>query len=62
MSEDRKIHITRLLKDLELPYYTLTAWELSYIASVSDQFERSGRLSETQYDKLIDVHKRRCLQ
>lgn len=54
--------IEEMLKDLERPYKTLTAWELGFLESVSDQFSRSGKLSSRQVESLTKIHLEKVLQ
>lgn len=54
--------IQEMLKDLERPYKILTAWELGFLESVSDQFLRSGKLSSRQLETLTKIHREKVLQ
>ncbi len=42
----------RMLNELEAPSKPLTKWEESFLASVTDQYECSGSLSERQFEIL----------
>jgi hypothetical protein len=44
--------IDHMLKELEQPKKKLTAWELGFIESIAEQFEKSGRLSARQFEIL----------
>jgi len=41
---------------LETPSKELTKWEQSFIESVRDQFERTGRLSDPQLEVLEKIY------
>ena len=47
------------LNDLILANATFTQWEKDFLVSVTDQFDRSGKLSEGQIEKLNEIHGRR---
>jgi hypothetical protein len=34
----------------------LSDWETAFVESVSDQFEKKKSLTDTQYDKLEEIH------
>lgn len=44
--------LARFIADVNENGRGLTAWELSFMESVTDQFERTGRLSERQQEVL----------
>ncbi len=46
----------QMLEKLEAPYKVLTAWEQDFVESVTDQFNRNGRLSERQFQVLERIH------
>ena len=48
--------ISHFLKSLERPSRSLKPWELSFLASIGDQFERNGRLSDKQFEKLEQIY------
>lgn len=43
-------------KQLEAPNKELTSWEVSFVESVSDQFTRSGSLSDRQIEILEKIY------
>lgn len=49
-------NIESFLKELEHPAKTLTAWELSFLESIKDQFDRSGHLSVKQFEVLERIY------
>ena len=48
--------IKHFLSELENPVKRLTNWELGFLESISDQFERSGNLSEKQFECLERIY------
>lgn len=48
--------IEHWLRELERPAKTLSSWELQFLESVSDQFLRTHRLSEKQFEILEKVY------
>jgi len=48
--------IGHFLKALERPSKTLTAWELGFLASVGEQFDANGSLSEKQFARLEQIY------
>lgn len=48
--------IKHMLTELQSPSKTLTPWELGFLESVSDQFDRRGTLSEKQYEILENIY------
>jgi hypothetical protein len=44
------------LKELERPAKTLTAWELSFLESISDQFSSRQTLSDKQFAILERIY------
>ena len=48
--------ITHMLKSLEAPSRELTKWEEDFIASVTEQFEERGSLSERQAEVLERIY------
>lgn len=53
---DRAEVIMHMLQTLEMPTRRLTAWELQFLESVSDQFTRRGSLSERQFGTLERIY------
>jgi hypothetical protein len=53
MSKDLIAHI---FTELQRPKQKLTPWELDFIASVSDQFDRKGSLSPKQFAVLERIY------
>ena len=48
--------VESFLKALESPAKTLTKWELSFIESISDQFERKHFLTDRQFETLEKIY------
>lgn len=48
------------LEGLHRPRLTLSAWELGFLASVADQFERNGKLSERQLETLKKLYEEKA--
>ena len=48
--------IQHMLTSLEHPYKRLTAWELSFLESVTDSFYLRGTLSDEQVEKLEAIY------
>lgn len=53
--------IARMFSDLEDQTDRMNDWEQNdFFPSVSDQFERSGELTDNQYNCLKKIHTRLC--
>lgn len=61
LSEDDRDNAEHYLKELENPLRALKANELGAVESWADEFERTGSLTERQFEKLVELHKRKCL-
>lgn len=48
--------IDHFLRELQHPYKKLTAWELDFLESVQDQFDRRGGLTEKQFEVLERIY------
>ncbi len=48
--------IEHFLTELEHPSRTLTSWELEFLTSIRDQFDRRGTLTERQFNKLESIY------
>lgn len=48
--------ICHMLSELANPSKELTKWEQSFYESIIDQFDRSGSLSEKQFDILERIY------
>jgi hypothetical protein len=48
--------VEHFFKELERPAKELTPWELDFLISVKDQFDRKGRLSEKQFEVLERIY------
>jgi len=48
--------IAHFLHELETPAKELTVWEVDFVASVADQFERRGTLSDKQFEILEKLY------
>ena len=48
------------LQALQHPYKRLTAWELEFLTSVTDQFSRNQNLSERQVEVLNKIHEEKA--
>lgn len=48
--------IRHFLSELENPNKTLTKWEEDFVVSISDQFDRSGSLSDKQFSILERIY------
>ena len=55
-SDYRFNRIEHIFKFIE--YEKLNDWEDRFVASVSDQFDKRGTLTDNQYDKLEEVFER----
>jgi hypothetical protein len=49
-------NIQHMLRELERPAKALTDWELNFLASITDQFNRRGSLSQKQFDILEKIY------
>jgi hypothetical protein len=45
-----------MLKELERPAKRLSSWELNFLESISDQFDRRGDLTDKQFDTLDRIY------
>jgi hypothetical protein len=52
----RQEHISHMLGALETPTKGLTNWEQSFIESLTDQWDRSGHLSDRQVEILEKIY------
>lgn len=48
--------VEHFLRELEMPAKTLTEWELDFLVSIRDQFDRRGSLSEKQFEILERIY------
>jgi hypothetical protein len=48
--------IEHFLDALERPAKQLTSWELDFLESITEQFERSGSLSDKQFEVLERIY------
>ena len=48
--------IQHFLKELERPAKKLSDWELGFLESITDQFNRRGSLSAKQFDILEKIY------
>lgn len=48
--------IRHMLDELQTPAKTLTAWELNFLESISDQFEERSTLSDSQFEVLERIY------
>jgi hypothetical protein len=48
--------IEHFLRELEHPAKRLTVWELEFMTDVKDQFDRTGFLSQGQFEKLEQIY------
>lgn len=48
--------IAHFLKELERPARSLTAWELDFLESITDQFTHKGTLSDKQFSVLERIY------
>lgn len=48
--------IDHMLESLEHPYKPLSDWEKTFIASIRDQFDQRGTLSDKQFAKLETIY------
>jgi hypothetical protein len=53
---DKEKLITHMLESLETPSRELTPWEVDFIASLKEQFEIRGSLSERQSEILERIY------
>ena len=51
--------IEHMFRDLERPKNPLTTWELEFLTSIKDQFDRRGSLSVKQTDILSRIYEER---
>ncbi len=51
--------IEHFFRELERPAKTLTEWELGFLTSAKDQFDRRGSLSPKQFAKLEAIYTER---
>lgn len=49
-------NISRFIEALEQPKKTLTRWEEDFLVSIRDQFDRTGELSERQFEILEKLY------
>lgn len=52
----RILLIEHMLQALQMPSKELTKWEEGFLATVTDQWERTKNLSMTQYEKLEQIY------
>lgn len=48
--------VKHMLSELEQPARELTAWEVGFLESLTDQFERRGSLSARQFEILERIY------
>lgn len=48
--------IEHFLKELENPVKDLTPWEMNFVISITDQFNRKGTLSDKQFEILERIY------
>ncbi len=48
--------IEHFLKELERPAKTLSEWELDFLTSIKDQFDRRGMLTTKQFEILERIY------
>ena len=53
---ERKALVLHMLQELSVPAKPLTAWEDSFVESVSEQFHQRGTLSDKQFDMLERIY------
>lgn len=56
----QKDNVSRWIHGLENPRQDLNAWELGFLASVADQFDRIEFLSEKQIDTLKKLYEEKA--
>jgi hypothetical protein len=54
--EARRTTISTWLTELERPAKQLSAWELNFLSSVSEQFYERGTLTDKQFDVLERIY------
>ncbi len=60
LSQEERAEIQHHLDCLQRPYKQLNAWELDFLTSVTDQFNRSLHLTEHQREKLKDIYEKKA--
>lgn len=48
--------IEHMLKELERPVKDTTPWEMNFLISIQDQFNRKGTLSDKQFEILERIY------
>lgn len=48
--------VKHMLTELEQPARELTSWETGFVASITDQFDRRGSLSDRQFEILERIY------
>jgi hypothetical protein len=48
--------VEHFFKELEMPVKELTPWELDFLTSVKDQFDRKGVLTDRQFEVLEKIY------
>jgi hypothetical protein len=56
MDPDDAKQVPTMLQDLEVPLIELSKWEEGFIASVTDQWERTHNLSDRQFEILTQIY------
>lgn len=56
MNIEREQLILHMLASLEYPSKELTKWEEDFIASITDQFDTRGSLSDRQFETLERIY------
>jgi hypothetical protein len=56
MPPSRKEVIQQMLHALESPHKDLTEWEENFLESIAKQFDRSGSLSDKQFEILDRIY------
>lgn len=58
----RKGEEARMLSELLDVQDELSNWEVSFVESIGDTLDRSGKLTPKQLDKLVDIYEKRVLR
>lgn len=56
MPQDKRAVIQQMLEQLETPSKVLSKWEENFLESIADQFQRSGSLSDRQFEILDRIY------
>lgn len=60
MSPEERELAEHMFNELEMPKREMSSSTLSFIADLKDKFDRTGYLTDGQYEKLKEVYQEKC--